>query len=149
MTTNKRVHLSYFIQYTKLVINAGTDKKNQLKERLLEKFDHSPVPSQGPVSLCPHGNWRSRFNFFCGFIICSCAGLERYFSANPVDGVFQLSFHASMQRWPFLCSTKRKTVMIFHSGWKFGLYIFWRPNFWTARRLNFRTVKVFPCERNT
>ena len=56
MTTNKRVNLSYFIQYTKLVINAGTDKKNQLKERLLEKFDHSPVPSQGPVSLCPHGN---------------------------------------------------------------------------------------------
>ena len=74
MTTNKRVHLSYFIQYTKLVINAGTDKKNQLKERLLEKFDHSPVPSQGPVSLCPHGNWRSRFNFFAVLLSAHAQG---------------------------------------------------------------------------
>lgn len=43
MTTNKRVHLSYFIQYTNLVINGGSDKKNQLKELSLEKFDHSLV----------------------------------------------------------------------------------------------------------
>ena len=158
MTTNKRVHLSYFIQYTKLVINAGSDKKNQLKERLLEKVDHSPVPSQGPVSLCPHGNWRSRFNFFCGFIICSCARLERYFSANPVDGVFQLSCHAFMQRWPCLCSIKLKTVMVFHTArvkiWTLAAKnlassLFLPPNFWAARRLNFRTVKMFPCERKT
>ena len=43
MTTNKRVHLSYFIQYANLVINAGSDKKNQLKESSLEKFDYSLV----------------------------------------------------------------------------------------------------------
>ena len=41
MTTNKRVHLSYFIQYTNLVINAGSNKKNQLKESSLEKFDYT------------------------------------------------------------------------------------------------------------
>ena len=43
MTTNKRVHLSYFIKYTNLVINAGSNKKNQLKESSLEKFDYSLV----------------------------------------------------------------------------------------------------------
>lgn len=49
---NKGVHLSYFIQWTNLTINAGGDKKNQLKIRshphqetifrpAVEKFDHS------------------------------------------------------------------------------------------------------------
>ena len=43
MTTNKRVHLSYFIQYTNLVVNVGSDKKNQLKGSSPEKFDYSLV----------------------------------------------------------------------------------------------------------
>ena len=63
-----------------------------------------------------------------------------------------------MQRWPCLWSIKLKTVMVFHTArvkiWTVAVknlasYLFWRRNFWTARRLNFRTVKMFPCERNT
>ena len=140
------------------LIRLSLQWRNRTNSRLKNLTGHFVLAEQfSTFALGSHGTdesaWILTLAFFssCGFTICPCT--ERYLSKSEMTSPNWTATHPrnhafNVQKFRRSWYSQRAGQTFDRTSQNFDLH-FGLQIFWTARRLNFRTVSVLPCELKT